>query len=145
MPPQEPIELQPELTISPETVCTIIMLAREFDAKDEVSEPDPGSNSADDKSISVLEDQADDPVEEELTGLISSLDFDEQIDLVALAWLGREEHEPEDWAEVRQEAADAHNARTARYLRGMPLLADYLAEGLSMLGYSCEDFDQDHL
>lgn len=136
---------QPELTISPETVCTIIMLAREFDVKDQPSEPDPGSNPADDRSMAVLEEHEDDAVEEELMGLISSLDLDEQIDLVALAWLGRDEHGPEDWDEVRQEAADAHNARTASYLRGMPLLADYLAEGLSLLGYSCAEYEAAHL
>jgi len=44
------------LTISPEKVCFIIMKAREFDAKDEVTEPDPGSNPADDKDAAVLED-----------------------------------------------------------------------------------------
>jgi len=32
------------LTISPEKVCFIVIKAREFDAKDEVTEPDPGSN-----------------------------------------------------------------------------------------------------
>lgn len=31
------------LTISPEKVCFIIVKAKEFDAKDEVTEPDPGS------------------------------------------------------------------------------------------------------
>jgi hypothetical protein len=39
------------LTISPEKVCFTIMKAREFDAKDEVTEPDPGSNPSDDKDI----------------------------------------------------------------------------------------------
>ena len=136
---------QAELTISTDTVCTIIMLAREYDVKDEVSEPDPASNPADDRSMAVLEDHEDDPVEEELVGLISSLGFDEQVDLVGLAWLGRDEHGPEDWSSVRQEAIDAHNARTAAYLRGMPLLADYLAEGLSVLGLSCEDYEREHL
>ncbi len=77
------------LTISPEKVCFIIIKAREFDAKDEVTEPDPGSNPSDDKDVSVLEDHGDDPVVEELTSLINSLSEDEQIDLVALAWLGR--------------------------------------------------------
>ena len=37
------------LTISPEKVCFIIIKAKEFDAKDEVTEPDPGSNPSDDK------------------------------------------------------------------------------------------------
>jgi len=67
------------LTISPEKVCFIIMKAREFDAKDEVSEPDPGSNPSDDKDAAVLEDHSDDPVVEELTSLINSLSEDEQI------------------------------------------------------------------
>ena len=57
----------PELTISPEKVCFIIIKAREFDAKDEVTEPDPGSNPSDDRDAAVLEDHADDPVVEELT------------------------------------------------------------------------------
>jgi hypothetical protein len=89
----------------------------------------------------VLEDHADDPVVEELTSLIDSLSEDEQIDLVALAWLGRDDNEASDWAEVRDEAARAHNRRTSSYLLGMPLLSDFLEEGLSMLGRSCEEFE----
>ncbi len=38
-----------KLAISPETVCFIITKAKEFDVKDAVSEPDPGSNPSDDK------------------------------------------------------------------------------------------------
>ena len=79
------------LSISPEKVCFIIVKAREFDAKDEVTEPDPGSNPTDDMDVAVLEDHGDDPVVEELTSFIDALSEDEQIDLVALAWLGRDE------------------------------------------------------
>jgi hypothetical protein len=46
---------------------------------------------------------------------------------------------------VREEAAAAHNKRTADYLIGMPLLGDFLEEGLSMLGYSCEEFEVERL
>jgi hypothetical protein len=133
------------LTISPEKVCFIIIKAREFDAKDEVSEPDPGSNPTDDRETAVLEDHEDDPVLEELTSLINSLSEDEQIDLVALAWLGREDYSASDWAAVREEAARAHNERTASYLLGTPLLGDFLEEGLTMLGYSCEEFEINRL
>lgn len=129
------------LTISPEKVCFIIIKAREFDAKDEVTEPDPGSNPSDDKDVSVLEDHGDDPVVEELTSLINALSEDEQVDLVALAWLGRGDYAASDWATVREEAARAHNERTASYLLGTPLVGDFLEEGLSMLGYSCEEFE----
>ncbi len=133
------------LTISPEKVCFVIIKAREFDAKDGVSEPDPGSNPSDDKDVSVLEDRADDPVVQEITSLINALSEDEQIDLVTLAWLGRDDYAAEDWDEVRAEAARAHNKRTAAYLLGMPQLGDFLEEGLSLLGYSCEEFEINRL
>ena len=41
------------LTISPEKVCFVIIKAKEYDAKDEVAEVDPGSNPSDDKDVSV--------------------------------------------------------------------------------------------
>ena len=133
------------LAISPEKVCFIIIKAREFDAKDEVTEPDPGSNPSDDKDVSVLEAHSDDPVVEELTSLINSLSEDEQIDLVALTWLGRDDYSAGDWSDVRGEAVRAHNDRTAEYLIGTPLVADFLEEGLSKLGYSCEEFEINRL
>jgi len=134
------------LTISPEKVCFVIVKAREFDAKDEVTEPDPGSNPSDDKDVEILEDHGDDPVVEELTQFIESLSEDEQIDLVALSWLGREDYSASDWPSVREEAAGQYNPRTtARYLLGTPMLGDFLEEGLSMLGYSCEEFEMNRL
>jgi len=129
------------LTISPEKVCYIIIKAREFDAKDEQTEPDPGSNPSDDKEASVLEEHEDDPVVEELASFINALSEDEQIDLVALTWLGRDDYTADDWSAVREEAAGAHNERTAEYLLGTPMLGDFLEEALSMLGYSCEEFE----
>jgi Protein of unknown function (DUF3775) len=133
------------LTISSEKVCFIIVKAREFDAKDQVTEPDPGSNPSDDGNAAILEDHDDDPVVEELTSFINCLSEDEQIDLVALTWLGREDYSATDWPTVRAEAAHAHNQRTADYLLGTPLLADFLEEGLSLLGRSCKEFEIDHL
>lgn len=131
----------PALTVSPEKVCFIIVKAREFDAKDSATDPDPGSNPSDDKGVAVLEEHADDSVAEELVSFIAALSEDEQIDLVALAWLGRDGTGPADWPETRREAARAHNDRTASYLLGMPMLADFIEEGLSMLGGSCEEFE----
>ena len=130
-----------KLTISPEKVCFVIIKAREFDAKEEVEEPDPGSNPSDDKDIEVLEDYPDDPVVEEITSFVNSLSVDEQVDLVTLMWLGRDDYTAADWDSVRAEAASAHNNRTAEYLLGTPNLGDLLEEGLSMLGFSCEDFE----
>lgn len=141
---QDAADELPTLSISPEKVCFIIFKAREFNAKEAVSDPDDASNPSDDNMIAVLEDRGDDPVLEELTSFISSLSEDEQIDLVTLAWLGRDDNTLDDWDSLREEAARAHSSRAAQaaeYLLGMPLLSDYLDEALSQLGQSCDDPD----
>ncbi len=102
------------LEIDPTKVCFIIVKAREFDAKTEVVEPDPGSNPADDGGRAVLEDYPDDPVYEELERLIGSLNEDEQANLVALAWLGRGDYTSEEWDEALATARDRHTGSTAR-------------------------------
>ncbi len=129
----------PDLSISAEKLCFIIAKAREFDAKDVVTDPDDASNPTDDAMLSVLEDHADDPVVQEIAAVIHAMSVDEQIDLVSLVWLGRGDGTLDDWNDLRAEAARAHNRRTASYLLGMPLLPDYLAEALSQFGISCDD------
>lgn len=132
----------PELSLSPEKAFAILTKARQFDVKDAVSEPDPGSNASDDMMLSVLEDHADDPVRNELVAMIRALNVDEQIDLVTLAWLGRGDGDLDDWDDLRSEAARAHNKRTAEYLLGMPILPDYLEEALSQFGHTAEEFER---
>jgi hypothetical protein len=129
----------PELSISEQKLCFIIAKAREFDVKDVVTDPDDASNATDDAMISVLEDHKDDPVVQELVAVIYAMSEDEQVDLVTLTWLGRGDGTIEDWSELRAEAARAHNRRTAAYLLGIPLLADYLEEAISQFGISCDE------
>jgi len=128
-----------ELGIDSEKLAGIIEKARMFDAKEEVSDPDSGSNASDDDMRDILEDLADDSTRQELIHLIRDLNVDEQSNLVALAWLGRGTYDKREWNEALQEARAAHNNHTAEYLLGLPLLADYLEEGLAALG---EDGDQ---
>jgi len=135
----------PSLSISPEKVCFIVVKAREFDAKDIVTDPEGSSNASDDAMISVLEDHRDDPVVAELLGFIGALTEDEQVDVVTLVWLGRGDGTLDDWDELRAEALRAHNNRTGSYLLGMPLLPDHLEEALSLFGLSCEEFEMGHL
>ncbi len=132
----------PDLVISPEKVAAILAKARQFDVKDAVTDPDSGSNASDDAMLSVLEDHASDPSRAELSAMIRGLNEDEQIDLVALAWLGRGDGDISDWQEIRSEADRAHNRRTAQYLIGIPLLSDYLEEALAAFGHSAEEFEQ---
>jgi hypothetical protein len=126
----------PELSISTDQVGFLIVKAREFDAKEEVSDPDEGSNATDDGMIDVLEDNADDPVAREITGFIDAMSVDEQIDLVTLLRLGRGDGTADEWESLRAEVAGSMNKRTASYLLGQPMLGDLLAEGLEELGLS---------
>jgi Protein of unknown function (DUF3775) len=133
------IDTAPALSISPDKVCFFIVKAREFDVKDVVTDPNFGSNPTDDAMLAmlaVLEDHDDDPTEQELTSFIDALTEDEQIDLVALTWLGRGDGTIEEWQDMREEAARLHNKRTAAYLLGKPMLADHLEEGLAEFGRS---------
>ncbi len=132
----------PDLTISMQTVAVIIAKARQFDGKDVVTDPDAGSNQSDDAMLSILEDHADDPVRSELAAIIRSLNQDQQIDLVAMTWLGRGDDTLDDWDDIRAEASRAHNRRTAQYLLGIPLLGDYLEEALNQFGHSLEEFEE---
>jgi hypothetical protein len=129
----------PELLISAEKVGYLIEKAREFDVKEGNSDPDSGSNGADDNMVDVLEDNGGDPVAREITGFINALAEDEQIDLVALMRLGRGDGTLEEWKDLRREAAEGRNGRTASYLLGEPMLGDLLAEGLDEFGISWAD------
>ncbi len=132
----------PELMISPEKVAFLIEKAREFDVKELDSDPDSGSNGADDEMIDVLEDNGRDPVMRELTGFINALTEDEQIDLVALMRLGRGDGTIDEWQDLRREAADGRNdgdGKAASYLLGEPMLGDLLAEGLDAFGIDWTD------
>lgn len=135
----------PDLSISPEKVCFIIVKARAFEAKDVLTDPDDSSNASDDGMRAVLEDHGDDPVRRELVAFIRALNEDEQVDLVALAWIGRGDGDIDTWDEIRAEAQRAHNDRTASYLLGEPLVADYLEDGLAAFGLSCDEFEEGHL
>jgi hypothetical protein len=134
-----------ELNISPEKICYIIIKAREFDAKVDPVEPDPGSNPADSGEREVLEDYSDDPTFAELYAAIDGLNEDEVVDVIALMWVGRGDFTADEWAAARSLANERHRRHSVRYLVGTPTLGDYLEEGLSALGYSCEDYEVERL
>lgn len=126
-------------TIDLDAVCRIILLARQFDAKVDIVDPDPGSNASDDEMREVLEDFADDATADALRQAIRDLNVDEQVELVALAWVGRGSFSAGEWEEAVAEARRAHNSRTAEYLMGQPMLGDLLEEGLAAFDLSCAD------
>jgi len=128
------------LEISLTKVGFIILKAREYGAK--VGAWDEGATS-DHDAESILEDFSDDSTLAELKEFIDDLNEDEQVSLVALAWIGRGSFGPDELEDAMETARAERNARTADYLLGMPLLSDYLEEALDRLGYSVEDAEDD--
>ncbi len=136
---------KPALEIAPEKVAHVIIKAREFDAKVGAWDASPEDGDADEDPSAILEDLSNDPTAAEIVGFIDALNDDEQVNLVALAWVGRGTFEPEELDEAVETARNEQINSTASYLLGLPLLADYLEEGLEKLGYSANDIESDVL
>ena len=134
----------PSLTITPDSAFSIVLKARQFDAKVEESDPDSGSNPTDDSSVDALEFGADDDTLHELNSAISDLNDDVQRDLIALIWLGRGDFTLGEWNEARAAAVDIGRERTPRYVAGIPLVSDYLEDGLSQFNQTVEDYLDRH-
>lgn len=127
------------LNIDPQTICFLIDKAREFHAKEGVSIPETANSPSDDWALQVLADHGDDMTYGELQSTINDLEPDQQVELVALMWVGRGDFDADDWEEATENAKDEWNNRTAEYLIATPLLADYLSEALNQFGYSCAE------
>lgn len=130
----------PDLSISPEKVFFVVSKARQSDI--EAGEPELMSDFADDDSVSGGQGAGRGTDRSELSTFIRGLNVDEQIDLVALMWLGRGDGDIANWRDLRGEAMRAHNNRTAAYLIGTPMLGDYLEEAMSQFGMTAEDFEE---
>jgi Protein of unknown function (DUF3775) len=124
------------LEISSTKVGYVIVKARECAAK--VAAWDDGATS-DHDADSILESFSEDATRAEIKGFIRGLNEDEQASLVALAWIGRGSFGPEELDEALETARAEHVNRSEEYLLGMPMLADYLEEGLDRLGYAVEE------
>ena len=121
------------LSIDRQALERIIEEVRKNSAGIVDDDEDPGSDLAH-GDIEDLDDETE--TEEDLAGLhalIDELPEDARVELVALAWIGRGSYGKEDWHDALVEAARVRNDHTAGYLLGMPLLADYLEEGLATL------------
>lgn len=130
------------MDIAVEKIAHVIVKAREYDAKVQSWEDSSESFVMDDDADTVLESRGDDATRHEAASFIAGLNEDEQVELVALAWVGRGSYDAEDWEEAVETARAERVNKTEDYLLGIPLLADYLEEGLEKLGYSIEDAEE---
>ncbi len=126
------------LNLNPDTVCFLISKARVFHSKEGVVFPDTPDSPADDWALQALADHGGDSVLEEFKSTMDDLEPDQQQEVVALMWLGRDEFSVDEWDAALEEARSSWTPSTAEYLLAHPQLSDYLLEGLNLLGYSCD-------
>ncbi len=131
---------RPMPEINPAKVCFVIEKSRESLSEDVRAEPD-SSDPADDGEPVMRPEGAGGSIRRELVEFIKDLDVDESTALVALAWIGRGDFDPEDWKSAVAQASERAIAPTWKYLLGMALLPDYLEDALSAFGRSCEAFE----
>jgi hypothetical protein len=132
-----------ELTVSLETICRLIVRAREMEAQvpaiEADDEPDPTDT---DDPYAVLEDEANEAIEEEIAALLEDLGDDELADIYALALVGRGTFDASEWDEALEAANEDDRQSVIDELQEMPLLAGYLDAGLAAFDLSCEGIGQ---
>lgn len=84
-----------------------------------------------------------DTTDVEFDAFIEALNEDEQVNLVALMWVGRGTFEAEEFDEAVATARQEASVPTAEYLKGSPHLADHLENGLDALGISALEAEDD--
>lgn len=126
------------LNVNPDTVCFLISKARIFHSKEDVVVPDMPDSPSEDWALQALADHTGDLVYQEFKTTMEDLEPDQQQEVVALMWVGREEFAADEWDAAVEEARAEWTDNTADYLIAHPQLADYLRAGLDALGYSCE-------
>jgi len=81
--------------------------------------------------------------EGELRGFVDRLSEDEQAELVAIMWIGRESFFAEELQEAIATAREEATTPCADYLIGTPHLSDHLENGLDALGISATSLEDD--
>lgn len=127
-------EAAESLDIPRDTLAFLIVEARAFDAQVPMLEPTEETSSSDDGEVGIVEARSDDPTAAELGAAIDALSDEEQIALVALAWVGRGDYDASEWDEAKRMARQRRVGPTRRYLLSIPLLGDYLEEGAAAMG-----------
>jgi len=129
-----------------ETLCRIILRAREYDAQTPTEyDADEAADNVDDEdegSLSVLDDSINDSVEEELRSILEDLGEDQLIEVIAFAWVGAGNYDASEWDDALQDAQelydDAGTEGVIDELLDMPMLPSVLESGLAAFDLNCD-------
>ena len=137
-----------ELLTPLETLCRLILRAKELEAQVPAEDPDEDPEDVDDyddeggETLSVLEDELNTGVEEEIQALLDDLAEDQLAEVLTLAWVGRGTYDSSEWDEAFAEANDLNEEQRMDEVMDMPLLAGHLEAGLAAYDYSCDGVGQ---
>jgi len=128
-----------------DTLCRIILRGREYESQT-ASDYDRGEDpdNIDDESegtLSVLEDEVNTSVEEELIAVFEDLGEDQLAEVIAFTWVGSGTYEASDWDEAMEEAQSLVSDGTKgaiEELMEQPMLASVLESGLAAFDLSCD-------
>lgn len=132
-----------ELTVSLETVCRLMIRARELEAQVPAIEADDEEDSDDtDDPLAALDDEANEAIEDEVRSYLSDLNDDEVAELLALAMVGRGTFDASEWDEALEAANENDPEAIVEEMLDMPMLAGYLDAGLTAFDLSCDGIGQ---
>ncbi|QIK96025.1 DUF3775 domain-containing protein [Sphingomonas sp. HDW15A] len=123
-----------------ETLCRIVLRAREYEAQvpsnyGDDEEPDNVDDTGE-EVLSVLDDDINSSVEEELRGILDDLADDQLAEVLAFCWVGQGTYEASDWDEALEAAGEENNQIDE--LLEMPMMASVLEQGLAAFDLSCD-------
>ena len=128
-----------------ETLCRIILRAREYEAQTPTdydgNEAADNVDDEDEGALSVLDDSINDSVEEELRSVLEDLGEDQLAEVLAFCWVGAGTYDVTDWDEAIQEAMDMNAGGgdgIIDELLDMPMLASVMEAGMAAFELSCE-------
>ncbi len=127
-----------------ETLCRIILRAREYEAQTVDYADDEEPDDVDDEqegALSVLEDDINTSVEDELRSVFEDLGEDQLAEVLAFCWVGQGTYESGDWDEAMEEAQDLVRESTEEAINELmeqPMLASVLDSGLAAFDLSCD-------
>lgn len=128
-----------------DTLCRIILRGREYEAQTPTdydgNEAPDNVDDTDVKTLSVLDDEINDSVEEELLAVLEDLGEDQLAEVIAFTWVGQGTYDASDWDEAMEEAQSLvteGSAGAIDELMEQPMFASVLEAGLAAFDLNCD-------
>jgi hypothetical protein len=128
-----------ELVTPIETICRLILRAREMEAQDADVDTDDEVDAADSEDeFAILDDESNEAVEEEIFALLDELGDEQVEEILALAWVGRGTYDASEWSDALEAAREPDQEEPIDQIIEMPTLAAYLDAGLAAFDLNCD-------